>query len=283
MLKCMYKFPIYIRNDLEENIMKKMTKILALALALVMILSLCACGKKAPANELNLLTAGVLSVGLEPTYPPFEEVATDGVTLVGYDIDLAKALAAKLGVEVSFVNTSFDGIFAGMGKQYDVVISGVTITEERKGEMLFSTPYISNYQAIVAKKGSDITASSLSDLSGKSVSVQKGTTSDALLSELIDTGSITDVTNVSIETVVAALNMVSNGEVEVCLLDSTVANVYVSRDESLEIIYVDNQEPEEFGVAIEMTNTKLQEAINKAMTELEAEGFFTDCVATWFG
>ena len=262
--------------------MKKITKILALVLALVMILSLAACGKETK-NDLNLLSPGVLSIGLEPTYPPFEEVASDGTTLIGYDIDLAKALAQKLGVEVNFISTSFDGIFAGLGKQYDVVISGVTITEERKGEMLFSTPYISNYQAIVAKKGSGITASSLNDLSGKAVSVQKGTTSDALLSELIDTGSITDVTNVSIESVVAALSMVSNGEVEVCLLDSTVANVYVGRDDTLEIIYVDNQEPEQFGVAIEMSNTKLQEAINKAMAELEAEGFFEDCIATWFG
>ena len=68
--------------------MKKFTKIFALVLVVAMILSLAACAKEQK-NDLNLLSAGVLSVGLEPTYPPFEEVASDGTPLIGYDVELA--------------------------------------------------------------------------------------------------------------------------------------------------------------------------------------------------
>ena len=233
-------------------------------------------------SDYTLLVDGVLTVGMEVGYPPFEYYADDGVTAIGYDVDLVNALAEKLGLSVNIINTAYDGIFAGMGVNYDIVCSGVTITPERLETMLFSTPYVENYQAIVAKVGSGITAESLNDLTGKTVSIQKGTTSDELFEELNSTGTI-DGTAVLNESIVTCLTMVANGEVDVCLVDSTVADVYVAQNPDLEIIFVDDSEPEQFGVAIGMDNPGLQAAINDAMAELEAEGFFDESDAIWFG
>ena len=215
----------------------------------------------------------------------YTETASYTVTITapeGYDVDLGKALAEKLGLDVQFVNTSFDGIFAGMGVNYDLVIAGVTINEERLQTMLFSTPYITNYQAIVVRADDDTAYTSLNDLTGKTVTMQKGTTSDDLLEDMISTGTV-DATQVANESVVTSFAMVANGEVDVCLCDSTVANVYVAKNPDLKIAYVDDAEPEQFGIAIPMDNAALQEAINKAMAELEAEGFFTESDAIWFG
>lgn len=263
----------------------KLTKIMVLALALCLLLSLSACAsgsKSAPSKDAyTLLNKGVLTIGMEVGYPPFEEFASDGKTPVGYDVDLANALGKKLGVKINIINTSFDGIFAGIGTNYDVVISGVTITEERKKTMLFSTPYVSNYQAVVAKAGSSLSIKSLNDLNDHTVSIQKGTTSDTLLSDLISTDTI-KATVVSNESVIYCLELVSKGEVDVCLLDSTVANVYVAKNNNLKTIFVDEAEPEQFGIALGKDNVGLQEAINKAMAELKTEGFFTESDAIWF-
>lgn len=102
----------------------------------------------APA-EVKTLYAGVLTVGCEAGYPPFEMVADDGESVVGLDMDIMAAVAEKLGLQMQVVTTSFDGIFDGIGVNYDVVCSAVTITPDRMQNMLFSLPYITNYQAVV--------------------------------------------------------------------------------------------------------------------------------------
>ena len=132
-------------------------------------------------SGVTLINDGVLTIGAEIGYPPFEDFADDGTTPVGFDVDFAKALGEKLGVDVNFINTSFDGILGGIGVNYDVVISAVTINDERKENCLFSTPYITNYQAVVVPKGSDLKVSSFNDLDGKIIAFQKGTTSDDLI------------------------------------------------------------------------------------------------------
>lgn len=141
-------------------------------------------------DELKLMNDGVLTVGVEIGYPPFEDFADDGTTPIGYDIDIATAVADKLGLEVNFINTAWDGIFAGIDVNYDCVCSAVTINAERQETMLFSTPYINNYQAVVVPTGSDLEISSFQDLDGMTIAVQKETTSDQLMSDYKSTGSI---------------------------------------------------------------------------------------------
>ncbi len=244
-----------------------------------------AAASKAPVtNEgLGLIKDGTLSVGVEIGYPPFEQFAEDGTTPVGFDIDFAKALGQKLGVEVNFINTAWDSIFAGIGTNYDVVISCVTINNERKETMDFSDPYVNSYQSIVVKKGSTLTFNSLNDLDGKSVALQKETTSDELIKNLISTGTI-KATVVGSEKVITCFTQLDNGEVDAVLCDSIVSDGYIGKSPDKYVkIFQDETSPEQFGVAMKKGNSGLQQAINKAMKELEAEGFFTKTYEKWLG
>ena len=274
-----------------------MKKLFALAFAVMMLLSFAACAAKsteeAPATaaaaasvdmaNVKLMQDGVLTVGMEIGYPPFEDFAEDGTTPIGYDVDFAKALGEKLGVTVNFVNTAWDGIFQGIGVNYDCVISAVTITEERKASMLFSEPYINNYQAVVVKSDFAGKIESFLDLDGMAISVQKETTSDILMSDYVSTGSINATISAN-EKVTTCFTQLENGEVDVVVVDSTVADGYLASNPGKFIkVFQDESEPEQFGVAVGMENTALQAAINEAIAQLTAEGFFESNVAFWFG
>lgn len=102
-------------------------------------------------SALTLVTAGTLTVGSEIGYPPFEDKAENG-DYIGFDIDVATAIAIKLGLEVKFIDRAFDVVFESMGTDYDIVMAAVTIDAERLEKMDFSTPYMDNYLAIVVAK-----------------------------------------------------------------------------------------------------------------------------------
>ncbi len=226
---------------------------------------------------------GVLTIGIEIGYPPFEDYAEDGTTPVGYDIDFAYALADKLGVDVNFVNTAWDGIFQGIGVNYDCVISAVTITSERAETMLFSDPYINNYQAVVVNADFAGEISAFTDLSGMAIAVQKETTSDILMSDYVATGSV-DCTISANEKVTSCFTQLQNGEVDAVVCDSTVADGYLASNPGVFVkAFQDESEPEQFGVAMSLGNTDLQAAVNAAIAELNNEGFFEENVANWFG
>jgi len=272
-----------------------MKKLFALALSVMMLLSFAACAAKteeAPAaaaaasvdmSAVKLMQDGVLTIGMEVGYPPFEDFAEDGTTPIGYDVDFAKALSEKLCVTVNFVNTAWDGIFQGIGVNYDCVISAVTITEERKASMLFSEPYINNYQAVVVKADYAGKVASFLDLNGLAIAVQKETTSDILMSDYVSTGSITATISAN-EKVTTCFTQLENGEVDAVVVDSTVADGYLaSNPDKFVKAFQDESEPEQFGVAMALDNTALQAAINEAIALLTAEGFFESNVAYWFG
>ena len=281
-----------------------MKKILTLTLAvLFVVLSLTACGDKKDTtsvaegkkteesakdynfdtSEFNLLNEGVLTIGCEVGYPPFEQYANDGKTEIGYDIDLANELGKRLGLKINIINTKFDTIFEGMGTNYDVVISGITINEERKAKMILSEPYIDNYQAIVVKADSDLTASSLNDINGHSVAFQKGTTTDEIVTELVETGTV-KCTSAANEKILTCFQQLSQGEVEMVVCDSTVASVQLAKEAGkYKIIFTDTENPEQFGIAIPKENTKLADAINTLIKDLKEEGFFEELNEDWFG
>jgi len=234
-------------------------------------------------SSVQLIQAGVLTIGAEIGYPPFEDFADDGSTPIGYDIDFAKALGEKLGLEINIINTAWDGIFQGIDVNYDCVISAVTITDKRKETMLFSDPYINNFQAVVVKAGYAGEINDFLDLDGLAIAVQKETTSDILMSDYVDTGSI-DCTISANEKVTTCFTQLENGEVDAVVVDSTVADGYLAANpEKFVKIFQDESEPEQFGVAMGLQNTALQTAINEAIKQLSQEGFFDENVEYWFG
>ena len=277
--------------------MKK--RILAILLALAMLLALAACKAEdttetaatettestatVDVSGVQLMQDGVLTIGVEIGYPPFEDFAEDGTTPIGYDIDFANALGEKLGLDVNFINTAWDGIFQGIDVNYDCVISAVTITDERAETMLFSDPYINNYQAVVVGADFDGEVTSFLDLDGLAIAVQKETTSDILMSDYVDTGSMTCTISAN-EKVTTCFTQLANGEVDAVVCDSTVAVAYLAANPDLYVLaYQDESEPEQFGVAMGLENTALQAAINEAIAQLTEEGFFDENVAYWFG
>lgn len=234
-------------------------------------------------SDVKLLEDGVLTVGMEVGYPPFEEFAEDGETIIGFDVDIVEELADKLGVEVEYVNTSFDAIFAGIDVNYDLVCSAITMTAERAETMLFSTPYINNYQAVCLPVDSDLEIKSFDDLEGKTVALQKASSSDALFSDLISTGSL-DCEIIASEKIISCFTQLENGEVDAVVVDSTVADGVIAGDPGkYEIVYEDEEEVEQFGIAMGKENTALQKAVNEALAQMDEEGFIDDTYEYWFG
>ncbi|MCR5310595.1 MAG: transporter substrate-binding domain-containing protein [Lachnospiraceae bacterium] len=267
--------------------MKTGRKLLALLGTAVFAISVFAgCGKKEEAktdNSYVLKNAGVLSVGCEVGYPPFENFAEDGKTPIGYDVDIITEVANRLGLTVNIINTAWDGIFEGIDVNYDVVCSACTITEERKQNMLFSDTYISNYQAVILKAGNDKKITSFNDLNGMTVAVQKETTSDELLSDYKSTGTIS-IEIVANEKVLSCFTQLDNGEVDAVCVDSTVADGYLAKNPDKYVYaFKDQSEPEYFGIAMGKNNTALQKAINEALAAMEKDGFIKETYEYWFG
>lgn len=259
-----------------------MKKLLSVVIALMMMVTFVFAEEAAPA-EVKTLYPGVLTVGCEAGYPPFEMVAADGETIEGLDMDIMAAVAGKLGLQLQVVTTSFDGIFDGIGVNYDVVCSAVTITADREQNMLFSAPYITNYQAVVVPVDADVEINSLLDLNGYVIGVQKGTTADIVMGDYESTKTI-DITVVANDKLNNCFTQLTNGEIQAVVVDSGVAESYVAKNPDLyKIVFYDETEPEQFAIAMGLNDTDMQAAINKAMAELAEEGYLDEVFEYWFG
>ena len=147
--------------------------LLGLAAASAAVVALAACSSGAPASseaagddEYGLVKAGTLTVATEGTYPPFTYHEGGAGDLVGYDVEIAEAVAEKLGLEIQFEETQWDAIFAGLDAgRFDVIANQVSINPEREESYLFSTPYTVSPSVVVVNEGDD-SISSFEDLAG---------------------------------------------------------------------------------------------------------------------
>jgi len=215
------------------------------------------------------LQQGVLSVGMEIGYPPMEYFDADGKTPIGFDVSMAKALGEKLGLQVKFVDTAWDGIFAGVDtSKYDCIISSVTINPARLAAHNFSKPYIQNTLAIVLPKNSTRKVSSPEGLAGLNVAYQEETTSDFYMTELAEKGL--KFTPREYDKVMYCFDEMKLGRVDAIMTDLLVAYEYVARSDQFEIVWQGGEE--EFGICMKKGNDALTEALNKALDELFEEG-----------
>jgi polar amino acid transport system substrate-binding protein len=250
----------------------KIAKTAGLVLAgMILVSGVFAGGGKQTSNGSLTIKPGVLTVGMEIGYPPMEYLDSNGQP-AGFDVQLAFAIAKKLGLTVELVDTAWDGIFAGVNTdKYDCIMSAVTITEARLQAHNFSKPYIGNAMALVLLKGSKITARSPEELSGLGVAYQAETTADFYMARLAEEKGL-KFAAYEYDKVINCFDELKLGRVDAIVTDSLVAVDYIApADSPFELVW-QGAADEVFGICLKKGNDVLTEAINKALDELFADG-----------
>ena len=255
--------------------------------ALLVGLTLAACSPKAPEAPAKTAApapapapAKVYAVGTDAAYAPFESQNEKG-EIVGFDIDLMKAVAARAGIEIKVVNTPWEGIFNTLAQgDRDMLISAITITEERKQTVDFSAPYFDAHQLIVVKENSKV--SKFDDLKKLKVGVQTGTTGDEVTSKLLGKTN----TNVRrFESTPLALKELEAGGVDAVVADNGVVVNYVTNNQTSKFKMVNDAAfaPEQYGIAVRKGNAELLAKVNKAIADMKADGSYDKLYASYFG
>ncbi|MCY7314551.1 MAG: basic amino acid ABC transporter substrate-binding protein [Rubrivivax sp.] len=249
-------------------------------------LLLVACGKKEPpapapvASAPAAAPARVYVVGTDAAYAPFESQNEKG-EIVGFDIEVVQAIAAKAGIEVKFVNTPWEGIFNALAQgDRDMIVSAVTITEERKATIDFSNPYFDAQQLIAVKDNSKV--SKFADLKKLKVGVQTGTTGDEAVTKLLGK---TSAAIKRFESTPLALKELEAGGVDAVVADNGVIIHYVANNPGGKFKTVADKDfvPEQYGIAIKKGNTELQAKVNKGLADIKADGSYDKIFAKYFG
>ena len=258
-----------------------MKKVVLTALAVLVVSGALFAGGGRQSGGLTI-KPGVLTVGMEIGYPPMEYFDADGKTPIGFDVSMAKAVADKMGLTVEFVDTAWDGIFAGVDTgKYDCIMSSVTINPARQAAHNFSKPYISNTLAMVLLKGSRVTAKTPSDCAGLNVAYQEETTSDYYMTELAEKGLRFNAREY--EKVMYCFDELQLNRVDVIVTDLLVAYDYVApADSPFEIVW-QSTEAEQFGICMKKGNDALTAEIDKALDALFADGTLLKISQDTFG
>ena len=271
-----------------------MKKLTALLMGTAMVLSLAACGGSASsaasseaasseaasseetseaaaeettdeaAGEVTTVNAGKLTMSTNAAFPPYE-MTTDSGDLEGIDIEVAGAIAEKLGLELQVDDMDFDAaLLATQSGKSDMVMAGVTVTDERQNVMDFTDSYATGIQSIIVKEDSDI--ASVDDLAGKKIGTQRGTTGYLYCSD--DFG---DENVVAYDDGLTAVQMLNNGQVDCVVIDNAPAKEFIAANPGLKLLdtaYVE----EDYAIGVGKGNTELKDAINTALEELKADG-----------
>ncbi|WP_411681099.1 ABC transporter substrate-binding protein [Clostridium thailandense] len=221
--------------------------------------------------------AGKIVVGVDDTYPPMEFKDKEN-KLVGYDVDMVNEIAKKLGVNVEFVPTAWDGIFMALqSKKFDLIQSSVSITDERKKSMIFTQPYIYGGNAIFVKSD-NTTINSQDDFKDKIIGCQIGTTAQDVLSKMSGMKEVKKYNGMT-----EAFLDLKNGRIDAVVSDPQVGDYYIAsqKDKFKKIKSLLNQEP--IGVAFRKDDTDLRDGYQKAMDELKKDGTLSKLSQKWFG
>jgi len=278
---------------------------LTLSAVLLVVLALTGCGSNnngnnapssAPSNnaanggssanaDSNLLneikTAGVIKVGLMGTYAPYNFL-NENKEIDGFDADIAKEVAKRLGVKVEFAPQEFSGLIPSLqAGKIDAIISQVTITDERKQQIDFTQPYITNEVKIIVKEDND-SITKLEDFKGKNIGVGLGTNDESYLRNDV----LPQVGNFEIKTyddVITSLQDLNAGRI-----DATINNLYALKPivdkNGYKIKAVgDAIKSDQAGIAIRKNNPEFLAALDQALTDMKADGTYNTIFQKWFG
>ena len=270
-----------------------MKKITALLLGTAMVLRLAACGSSASvsestasseassseaasseasaetAGELTTVTPGKLTMSTNAAFPPYE-MTDDNGNCVGIDIEVAEAIADKLGLELQVDDMDFDAaLLAAQTGKSDMVMAGVTVTEERQTVMDFSNTYATGIQVVIVPEDSDI--ASIEDMTGKMIGVQRGTTGDLYCSASVEDGGFGEENVTPYDNGLTAVQALLNGQVDCVVIDNAPAQEFVEANPGLKILDTEYAN-EDYAIGVAKGNTALLDAINGALEELQADG-----------
>ena len=254
------------------------------ALAAFAALALAGCGKQEPTTAATATpapaAARVLVVGTDAAYTPFESQNEKG-EIVGFDIEVVKAIAAKAGFEVKFVNTPWEGIFNALDQgDRDLLVSAITITGERRQTMDFSKPYFEARQLIAVRRDAQVT--SFEDIKAMKVGVQNGTTGDEVVGKLQGKSSA----NIKrFESTPLALKELEAGGVQAVVADNGVVEHYLANNPGGGFKTVSDAAfpVEQYGIAVKKGNAELLARINKGLDDIKADGSYDKIYAAHFG
>ena len=273
-----------------------MKKIISLIIASLMLITLC-CGFASCNKDDN-----VLVMATNAAFPPYEYV--EGGKFVGIDVEIAQAIADKLGMELQIEDVEFGSIIGGVVEgKYDMGMAGMTVTEERKQSVNFSNTYATGIQVIIVKDGSSIT--SLDDIfefnadgdpvalkdPDLKVGVQQDTTGDIYSSSDIsgwgfcdveEDGTVTTDRVVRYKTGADAVEALKTDKVNMVIIDNEPAKSFVAANEGIHILEGDNEYAiEDYAICIAKENTELLDKINKALDELKKDGTIDKIVSKY--
>ena len=279
--------------------MKKKIALILAAVILVLSLGLAACGtadegntdtnpaggdksngEKMEVDNAKVAAAandGVFKIGLDPEFPPMGYRDTEG-NYVGFDIDLAKEVAKRLGMEFEAVPINWDAKNMELGTgNIDCIWNGFTMTG-REGDYLWTSPYVTNAQVIVVNEKSDIKTAA--DLEGKVLALQQGSTAENALNSRADIkDSLANTLFVADN--VSALNELKAGGVDAVLVDEVVADYYIAKNPGLKVI--DSIAQESYGVGFALGNSALRDKVETTLQEMAKDGTMKKISEQWFG
>ncbi len=215
------------------------------------------------ASEFTTVEPGILTMGTNAAFPPYEY--KDGDTIVGIDAEIAQALADKLGLQLEIVDMDFSSLITSIQSgKIDISLAGMTVTEERKQNVDFTDSYATGVQSIIVKEGSDI--QSVDDLEGKLIGVQEGTTGHLYCSDDYGEENVIAYTNGA-----TAVQALLQDKVDCVVIDQQPAKAFVEANEGLQILDT-AYTTEDYAAAVSKDNPALTAALNTALQELKDDG-----------
>jgi polar amino acid transport system substrate-binding protein len=261
--------------------MKRKNLLLILSVLIISIL-ITSCGAKSTEDKSlqDIKDKGKFVVGLDDSFPPMGFRDEKG-EIVGFDIDLAKEAAKRMGVDVEFKPVAWDGIVLSLkNKDIDVIWNGLTITEKRKQEIDFSKVYLENRQIVVV--GSSSTIAGKKDLAGKIVGIQLGSSSEEALNADAETvKSLKEIRKFSNNT--EALMDLSAGRIEAVVVDEVVGRYYIAKKPNEYKVLQEDFGKEAYGVGIRKEDKSFKDALDKALDEMKNDGKAEEISKKWFG
>lgn len=272
---------------------RKLALILLLCFSLALVLGGCGTGEKdadktpdkgqtqADTSWEDIKEKGYFVVGLDDAFPPMG-FRDENNEIVGFDIDLAKEAAKKLGVDVKFQPIAWDAKVEELDSgNIDVIWNGLSVTEERKTQMLFTKPYIKNRQVIVVN--ADSTIATKADLVGKKIGIQAGSSAqDAVMADTATYELIKD-NLLEFDDNVSAMRDLQGGGIDAVVVDIIVGKYYVSQHPGQYKFLEEDFGAEDFAVGLRLTDKAFQAELDKALDEMKADGTATRVSEKWFG